>query len=253
MRQMQNVSLRHNPFKLQVRTFHTSTILNTGLDKILNHRDTDWNNAATPFEFTEENYALIKQIVEKYPPNYQQSALAPVLDIAQRQCGGWLPLAAMNKVAKILNVPPMQVYEVATFYSMFNRTPIGKNFLQVCGTTPCHVLGALDLKAALQKRLGIKFGETTPDKKFTLLEVECLGACVNGPTMRIGDDYYEDLTVDSVLKLVDELEAGKTPKPGPQTGKRRVAEPCGKKTSLLEPPMGPYAPHLDKVDKQQAK
>lgn len=191
---------------------------------------------------------MVKEVIAKYPPQYKQAAMGPVLDIAQRQCGGWLPLSAMNKVATVLDVNPMKVYEYASFYTMFNRTPVGKHFVQVCGTVPCHLVGAHDIMTALKKRLGVKAGATTPDGLFTLLEVECLGACSNAPMMQINDDYYEDLTVERAVAIIDELAAGKVPKTGPQF-ERRVACPNGGKTTLLEAPLGPYAPHLEKLDK----
>jgi NADH dehydrogenase (ubiquinone) flavoprotein 2 len=215
------------------------------------HQDTEWNHPGLPWEFTLENWKKAKEIISKYPPAYKQSAIAPLLDLAQRQNGGWLPISAMNKVAQILDVPPMAVYEVATFYSMFNRSPVGKYLVQVCGTTPCKLCGADKILEFCSEYLGIKKGETTKDGLFTLLEVECLGACVNAPMMQIGDDYYEDLDVESTKKILDTLKMGGTPKPGPQSGLRRAAEPPGGKTTLLEPPMGPYAPYLEKLDKKR--
>uniref|UniRef100_A0A6B2LGW0 NADH-quinone oxidoreductase subunit NuoE n=1 Tax=Arcella intermedia TaxID=1963864 RepID=A0A6B2LGW0_9EUKA len=213
-------------------------------DKITKHVDTPRNNASVPFDFTPENWATAKKILAKYPEGYKKSAVMPLLDLAQRQCGGWLPLAAMNKVAKILQHPPISVYEVATFYTMYNRTPVGKYFVQVCGTTPCELRGASKILKACEKKLGIHKGETDANELFTLVEVECLGACVHAPMMQIGDDYYEDLTEESAVAVLDALAKGQTPKPGSQIG-RRVAEPVGQRTTLLEEPMGPYAPNLE--------
>ena len=144
----------------------------------------------------------------------------------------------MNKVAEILQVPPMRVYEVATFYTMYNRKPVGKYHIQVCTTTPCMLWNSDSILEAIQKKLGIKVGETTPDKLFTLIEVECLGACVNAPMVQINDNYYEDLTPKDIEEIIDELKAGKSPKPGPKSA-RFSCEPAGGLTSLTEPPKGP--------------
>ena len=162
----------------------------------------------------------------------------------------------MNKVAKILDMPPILVYEVASFYTMFNREPVGKHLVQVCTTTPCMLCDSTSIVNAIKSHLGISVGgaylvlatalssssfdcadaelvaETTKDNLFTLLEVECLGACVNAPMMQINDDFFEDLTPDSVVKVLEALKRGETPKPGPQRPDRRVCEPVGPKTSL---------------------
>ncbi|RMC15569.1 hypothetical protein DUI87_07769 [Hirundo rustica rustica] len=162
------------------------------------HRDSPENNPDTPFEFTPENL----------------------------------------KVAEVLEMPPMRVYEVATFYTMYNRKPVGKYHIQVCTTTPCMLRDSDSILEAIKKKLGIKVGETTPDKLFTLIEVECLGACVNAPMVQINDNYYEDLTPKDIEDIIDELKAGKVPKPGPRSG-RFSCEPAGGLTSLTEPPKGP--------------
>ncbi|KAF0301550.1 putative NADH dehydrogenase [ubiquinone] flavoprotein 2, mitochondrial [Amphibalanus amphitrite] len=128
-------------------------------------------------------------IISIYPEGHQRAAVIPLLDLAQRQ-HGWLPISAMHAVAKMLDMPNMRVYEVATFYTMFNRNPVGKFHVQLCGTTPCWLCGSDDIMAAIQKKLGIKNGETTKDGMFTLTEVECLGACVNAPMVQINDHYY---------------------------------------------------------------
>ncbi|KAG8519738.1 NADH dehydrogenase [ubiquinone] flavoprotein 2, mitochondrial [Galemys pyrenaicus] len=201
------------------------------------HRDTPENNPDTPFDFTPENYKRIEAIVKNYPEGHKAAAVLPVLDLAQRQ-NGWLPISAMNKVAEVLQVPPMRVYEVATFYTMYNRKPVGKYHIQVCTTTPCMLRNSDSILEAIQKKLGIKVGETTPDKLFTLIEVECLGACVNAPMVQINDNYYEDLTPKDIEEIIDELKAGKMPKPGPRSG-RFSCEPAGGLTSLTEPPKGP--------------
>ena len=129
-------------------------------------------------------------ILSKYPANYAQSAIIPLLDLAQRQCGNFLPVAAMDKVANVCGVPAVRVYEVASFYTMFNRERVGRYFIQLCGTTPCMVNGAVEIKEAICKHLGIEDGETTKDGLFTLKEVECLGACANAPMVQINDDFY---------------------------------------------------------------
>jgi len=210
------------------------------------------NTEHVRFDFTPQNWEQAKVILAKYPEGYKRSAIMPLLDLAQRQHGGWLPLAAMNKVAKIVNCPPMYVYEVASFYTMYNRAPVGKFHIQVCGTTPCELCGARELINGLEKYLGIHRGETTPDNTFTLVEVECLGACVHAPMMQINDDFYEDLTIETATKVLDELKAGKQPKTNSQKG-RIVAEPFGERTSLKETPMGPYAPYLEQLDAEKEK
>lgn len=203
------------------RYLHSSTVASSG--KLFVHRDTPENNPDTPFEFTEENQKRIEGIITMYPKGFQAAAVIPVLDLAQRQ-HGWLPISAMNKVAEVLSMAPMRVYEVATFYTMFNREPVGKYHLQVCTTTPCMLRDSDSVLKAIQNKLGIKVGETTKDGMFTLTEVECLGACVNAPMIQIEDSYYEDLTAKDVEDILDELIAGKTPKPGPRNG-RSTAEP----------------------------
>jgi len=201
------------------------------------HRDSEGNNPKTPFKFTEENMKKVHSLMSNYPEGHKSGAVIPVLDLAQRQ-HGWLPISAMNEVARILGMPRMRVYEVATFYTMFNRQPVGKYFLQVCATTPCMLRGAETITETISKKLGIKNGETTKDGLFTLLEVECLGACVNAPMIQINDDYYEDLTPDDVNEILDELKAGKRPFPGPRSG-RLASEPLTGLTTLKEEPKGP--------------
>uniref|UniRef100_A0A2I3N7S2 NADH dehydrogenase [ubiquinone] flavoprotein 2, mitochondrial n=1 Tax=Papio anubis TaxID=9555 RepID=A0A2I3N7S2_PAPAN len=220
-----------------VRNLHKTAMQNGAGGALFVHRDTPENNPDTPFDFTPENYKRIEAIVKNYPEGHKAAAVLPVLDLAQRQ-NGWLPISAMNKVAEVLQVPPMRVYEVATFYTMYNRKPVGKYHIQVCTTTPCMLRNSDSILEAIQKKLGIKVGETTPDKLFTLIEVECLGACVNAPMVQINDNYYEDLTPKDIEEIIDELKAGKIPKPGPRSG-RFSCEPAGGLTSLTEPPKGP--------------
>jgi len=241
---------RQTRSQVTIKTFTTSNFLRSA--KITKHVYTSDNTEHVQFDFTPENWIKSTQILAKYPDGYKRSAVMPLLDLAQRQCGGWLPLSAMNKVAKVLACPPMLVYEVASFYTMYNRNPIGKYFVQVCGTTPCELCGARELIEKLEKHLGIHCGDTTRDKLFTLLEVECLGACVHAPMMQINDDYYEDLTHETAIKILDDLKAGQHPKTNSQKG-RRVAEPFGERTSLKELPMGPCAPYLEKLDAEAAE
>lgn len=183
------------------------------------------------FVFTAENLAEAKRIIGKYPAGKQQSALMPLLTIAQEQNANWLPVAAMNYVANLLEIPVMRAYEVATFYTMYNLAPVGKHFIEVCTTTPCWLRGSDDIIKACKSKLGIDVGETTADGQFTLVEAECLGACVNAPMLQIGDHYYEDLTAETVSSLIDTLRAGKQPTPGPQNGRIRCA-PIGGLTTL---------------------
>lgn len=211
-------------------------------DATYQHHDTDENHADTPFEFTEENYEKIQVILAKYPKAFKQSAIMPLLDLAQRQIG-WVPLSAMNKIAKICEVPPMRVYEVATFYTMYNRRPVGKYLLQVCGTTPCMLCGAEDILKVVSDYLGIEKGETTSDGLFTLMEVECLGACANAPMVQINDDFYEDLTSESIIAVLKSMQQGKPLPPGPMNGRKGCIGIQGK-TSLLEPPRAPYCRDL---------
>ena len=168
------------------------------------------------FAFTAENMDAAKAVIAKYPDGWQASAVMPLLDIAQRQNGGHLTQAAMDHIARILDMPTIRVYEVATFYTMYNHKPIGKHHVQVCTNLPCWLRGSDEIMGTCQKLLGIGNDESTEDGMFTLTEVECLGACVNAPMMQIGDDYYEDLDTNATLAILSELKAGKTPKTGSQ-------------------------------------
>lgn len=164
-------------------------------------------NAPYPscFEFTVENQEKAQSLLSKYPTLHKQSALVPLLDLAQRQCGGWLPQPAIETVAELVSIPFLKALEVASFYSMFNLKPIGKYHIQICGTTPCWLKGSDDIRQACTKHLGIDLKETTDDRQFTLREVECLGACVNAPMVQINDAYYENLTVDSIVETLKNL------------------------------------------------
>jgi NADH dehydrogenase (ubiquinone) flavoprotein 2 len=211
--------------------------------------NTPSNNSQTQFDFTEDNYTRANRILKKYPNNYRQAAMIPLLDLAQRQHGGWLPLAAMDKVAQICEIPAVRVYEVASFYTMFNRTPVGKYFLQVCGTTPCMICGAQEIMQTIGNHLGndgegngemLHSGQTTQDGLFTLLEVECLGACSNAPMVQINDDYYECLSKESMIELLELAKQDQLPVMGkwgslPMNGQVSCEGPLGK-TSLFTIP-----------------
>jgi NADH-quinone oxidoreductase E subunit len=186
------------------------------------------------FEFAPEYLEKAKYHIEKYPPGRQASAVLPLLDMAQRQSGGWLPQKAMDKVAEMLGMPAIRVYEVATFYTMFNLRPVGKYLLQACTTTPCWLQGSDAVVEACRKKLGIGVGESSDDGLFTLVEVECLGACVNAPILQVNDDYYEDLDGPSTEKLLDSLKAGTMPPRGSVRGRGGSAPESGK-TTLTEP------------------
>lgn len=182
------------------------------------------------FEFTPENLELAKKHIAKYPEGKQQSACMPLLDLAQRQYG-WLPVAAMDKVADMLDMASVRVYEVATFYTMFNKEPVGKHHVQVCTNISCWLRGSDDIVKAVQDAADIQTGETSADGLITLWEVECLGACSNAPMMQINDDYFEDLTAEDATRIINDLRSGKEPTPGPQNG-RTGAAPLGELTSL---------------------
>ena len=187
----------------------------------------------TSFSFTRANLARAETIIAKYPAGRQASAVIPLLDIAQRQSGNWLPQNAMDAVADMLEMPRIKVYEVATFYTMFNLRPVGRWFLQACTTTPCWLTGSDGVVAACKKKLGIGVGESTADGQFTLVEVECLGACVNAPILQVNDDFYEDLDGASTEKLLDALAGGTQPPKGSVTG-RQGSMPATGKTTLTE-------------------
>lgn len=190
------------------------------------------------FAWTAENAAQAKTVIARYPEGRQQSAVMPLLDLAQRQVGaetstqGWLPVPVIEYVAAQLDMPFMRAYEVATFYTMYNLAPVGRYHVQVCGTTPCMLRGSDDVLAACKAK-GLKKGATTADGLFTLNEVECLGACTNAPMVQINDDNYEDLTFETMTAILDDLAVGKQPKIGPQID-RQTSCPEGGPTSLKE-------------------
>ncbi|KAL9013263.1 MAG: hypothetical protein Q9173_002022 [Seirophora scorigena] len=172
------------------------------------HRDSTQNNPSIPFRFSALNEKLIAEILKRYPPQYKKAAVMPLLDLGQRQ-HGFTSISVMNEVARILEMPPMRVYEVATFYTMYNRDPVGRFHVQACTTTPCQLggCGSDKIMEAIESHLGVGPGSTTSDGLFTFSEVECLGACVNAPMVQINDDYYEDLTPESMVTLLKALQA----------------------------------------------
>ena len=194
-----------------------------------------WN----AFAWTADNAARAKELIARYPEGRQQSAVIPLLDLAQRQVGaetntqGWLPLPVIEFVARELGMPIIRVVEVASFYAMFNLVPVGRFHVQVCGTTPCMLRGSDDLLDACYRR-GMKKGHVTTDGLFTLTEVECMGNCATAPMVQINDDNYEDLTPERLDAILDALAAGKQPKTGTQEPGRHTSEPLGGPTTLRE-------------------
>jgi NADH-quinone oxidoreductase subunit E len=164
-------------------------------------------NNGQQIKFSDDSLALINRLVSRYPQGKHKSALIPVLHIAQTENDGWLSPAVMDYVASLLNLQPIEVYEVASFYSMFNLKPVGKCMLEVCRTSSCWLLGAEDVINHISKKLNIKVGETTPDGMFTLKTVECLGSCGTAPMMQVGSDYYENLTLEKVESLMQRFRA----------------------------------------------
>jgi NADH-quinone oxidoreductase E subunit len=191
----------------------------------------DGANGASVFSFTPETLARANAIIAKYPNGRQASAVIPLLDLAQRQNGGWLSRAAMDCVAGLLSMAPIKVYEVATFYTMFNLQPVGRHLVQLCRTTPCWLRGSDALRAAAEQELSVGLKETTADGRFTLVEVECLGACVNAPMVQINDDFYEDLTPERFKDLLRALKRGERPAVGSQSG-RQCSAPASGLTTL---------------------
>ena len=184
------------------------------------------------FVFNEKSLKAVNKAISNYPKNRQQSAVMSLLYIAQKQNDNWIPLAAMKIIAKTLNMPYIKVYEVATFYSMYNLSPVGKYFFQVCTTTPCMLRGAYDLVKVCKKKISEKENELSEDGKISWMEVECLGACVNAPMMQVNEDYYEDLNDKKLEEIIDTIYQNKIPKPGSYTG-RINAEPVDNRKTLL--------------------
>lgn len=189
------------------------------------------------FAWNQASADKAREILARYPEGRQQSCTIPFLDLAQRQVGaetqtqGWLPVPVIEFVARELSLPYMRVYEVATFYTMFNLAPVGRYHVQVCGTTPCMLRGSDDVFAACKNR-GLSKGKTTPDGLFTLTEVECMGNCASAPMVQINDDNYEDLDYDRMTVILEALGKGETPKPGTQEPGRHTVEPVGEPTNL---------------------
>ena len=204
----------------------------------------DLTAAYQPKNFAFRDPKLVEEIIARYPAGKQQSAVMPLLDLAQRQVGedgaaakppygGWIPRAAMDEIAKILSMPNIKVYEVATFYSMYNLAPVGKYLVQVCATSPCWLCGSDKIRKACEDQMGVHAGETTKDGMFTLVEVECLGACVNAPMAQINDDFYEDLTPERTKDILVALAEGKQVPIGPQNG-RQTSMAVGGATTLKD-------------------
>ena len=185
------------------------------------------------FEFNDINLTTSKQIISKYPEGKQQSAVMSLLYLAQNQNQNWIPLAAMKYIAKLLKMPYIKVYEVATFYSMYNLSPVGKYFYQVCTTTPCMLRGAYKLADVCKTHINVSENEISNDGKMSWVEVECLGACVNSPMIQINDDYFEDLDEIKLEKLIQNIKEGKKIEPGSYKG-RKSAEPENNRSSLME-------------------
>ncbi len=184
------------------------------------------------FEFNKNNKDIANNIIKNYPSGKQQSAVMPLLNIAQKQNDNWIPLAAMKYIAKYLDMPYIKVYEVATFYSMYNLAPVGKYFFQVCTTTPCMLRGAYDLVKVCKKKISENENQLSDDEKTSWLEVECLGACVNAPMLQINDDYYEDLDPTKLESIIDKINKNEDPKPGSYKG-RISTEPENIRKTLL--------------------
>ena len=172
------------------------------------------------FNWSAENFIIAKKIISKYPSGRKQSAVIPLLDLAQRQNQGWLHKTCLEKVAETLSMSFIRVLEVATFYSMFNLKPIGKNFIQICRTTPCWLRGSNKLLEVAKKETNCSLGETSKDNEFTLVEVECLGACCNAPMVQINDDYYEDLDENSFREVIQKIKEKKFVKKGSQINRQ---------------------------------
>ena len=185
------------------------------------------------FEYNSTSKEAAKKIVAMYPEGKQQSAVMALLYIAQRQNDNWIPLVAMKYMAKFLDMPYIKVYEVATFYTMYNLSPVGNFFIQVCTTTPCMIRGAYNLVEACKEKISEKENELSKNKSCSWMEVECLGACVNAPMMQINDDYYEDLNKEKTLKILDKILSGEKPKPGSYRG-RVNNEPENNRKTLLD-------------------
>ena len=184
------------------------------------------------FEFDNKNLEAANKIISNYPVGKQQSAVMALLYLTQRQNDNWIPLVAMKYIAKFLDMPYIKVYEVATFYTMYNLTPVGKYFFQVCTTTPCMIRGAYKLVDVCKKKLSEKENQISENGKSSWIEVECLGACVNAPMIQINDSYFEDLDPEKLEKIIDQISKNESPKPGSYKG-RLNSEPENIRKTLL--------------------
>ena len=184
------------------------------------------------FGFSDENLLEVKEIIKKYPEGKQQSAVMALLYLVQKQNNNWVPLAAMKYIAKLLEMPYIKVYEVATFYSMYNLSPVGNYFIQICTTTPCMISGAYKLVEACKEKISNNERELSKNKSCSWMEVECLGACVNGPMMQINNDYFEDLNKEKTIKIIDQILKGENPKSGSYRGRTNSAPENNRKTLI---------------------
>ena len=185
------------------------------------------------FEFTSKNLEIANKIIKNYPEGKHQSSVMALLYIAQKQNDNWIPLVALKCIAKFLNIPYIKVYEVATFYTMYNLSPVGNYLIQVCTTTPCMIKGAYELVELCKKKVSENENELSKDKSCSWMEVECLGACINAPMMQINDDYYEDLNKEKTEKIIDQILKGEKPKPGSYRG-RTNSEPENNRKTLVD-------------------
>ena len=185
------------------------------------------------FEFSLDNKKIIEKLLLKYPEDRKKSAVMPLLYLAQRQNNNWIPLPAIKYIAKFLNMPYIKVYEVATFYSMYNLSPVGNFHVQICTTTPCMIRGAYKIVDVCKKKISEKENVLSENGNCSWTEVECLGACINAPKMQINNDYYEDLDIRQSEKIIDEVLLGKKPKPGSYRG-RINSEPENNRKTLLD-------------------
>ena len=184
------------------------------------------------FKFNDKNLDKAQKIIKNYPEGKQQSAVMSLLYLVQKQNNNWIPLVAMKYIAKFLSMPYIKVYEVATFYTMYNLSPVGKYFFQICTTTPCMIRGAYDIVKACKEKISDKENEISKDKTCSWIEVECLGACINAPMMQINDDYYEDLNKEKTEKIINQIQNGEKPKSGSYRG-RKNSEPENNRKTLL--------------------
>ena len=190
------------------------------------------NEQPSDFKFNNKNLEEAKKIIKNYPEGKQQSAVMGLLYLVQKQNNNWIPLVAMKYIAKFLSMPYIKVYEVATFYTMYNLSPVGKHFFQICTTTPCMIRGAYDIVKVCKEKISNKENELSKDKTCSWMEVECLGACINAPMMQINDNYYEDLNKEKTEKIINQIQNGEKPKPGSYKG-RKNSEPENNRKTLL--------------------